>query len=89
MKLALTCGCCGIGFDGEHDPSHDFGFGTCESCAEYEEQEANSMLDKLAADIESKLSPENAKSFSQKTQEAKRSFAMSCINKGLVSWSFG
>jgi hypothetical protein len=88
-NTTLTCSCCGTYYLGQQSEEHDAGYGTCDSCVETVVlPKMNEMLDSIVVKIENGLSPERAKSFKEKTQQAKRDFAMRCVEEGLIGWSF-
>lgn len=87
-NTTLTCSCCGTSYLGLQSADHDTGYGTCDSCVDTViEPKVNEMLDTIVNKIENALSPEKAKSFKAKSIKAKRAFAMSCVERGLISWS--
>ncbi|KJG57094.1 hypothetical protein UA38_12035 [Photobacterium kishitanii] len=87
--LTLQCSCYGTNhFWGEQETSHDEGYGTCPSCSKMQLQKANDILDDVIILIESKLQAEKLKIFSNRTLESKRNFAISAIDKGLITYSF-
>ncbi len=87
----LSCGCCGAGFQrwkGYVDQDQDKGFGICKDCQAWIQGIENKELDKLAADIQSKLNTGNAAKFAAMSPEIRREFAADAIAKGLVTFSF-
>ncbi|WP_353500363.1 hypothetical protein [Vibrio chaetopteri] len=86
----LTCSCCGSLFNGIQETTHDDGYGTCSHCVTTViEPKINQELDKIVTVLEQRGSKDFLESFTAKDQVQKRQFALKCVEKGLINWSFG
>ena len=92
IGTGLSCGCCGEFFytwDGYVDQDQDLDYGICASCQESNEEHAEAEYDKLIDCIKTGLRPASLCQFEKKTRNEQKAFALHCLNKGIITLSFG
>lgn len=88
----IDCGCCGMDFqiwEGYVDQDQDDGYGICHSCQDDIRKRNEAELDKIVVEIAKVMKPETREAFLAKPVEKQRDFALHCLNKNLVTMSFG
>ena len=84
--MILTCGCCGTGFSGKRDWSHDLGFGTCPDCAEWMAADNEKRWRKITADVARALNPKNRRIFLRHSTDVQRGILLTMMEKGVIKW---
>jgi len=86
----LSCGCCGVYFktwEGYTDQDQDKGYGICESCQKWQEDNTNSQLDESIEKLYPTLNNKNKKKLDGMSKTQKRNLILSLINSGAITFT--
>lgn len=83
----LECGCCGEGFEGQADPAHDAGYGTCLDCEQWIAERAEVDWDKARDLMASALNDSNRGKFLGMDLALQRGIILSAIDDGILTFT--
>ena len=85
----LVCGCCDDGFRGIQTPEHDTGYGTCEECVGWLDEENEQQFKCLEDRVTGALNEKNRADFLTMKQQEKRGVILEMIDRGIIKFTSG